>query len=195
MENITEQITQQTFHDKEKNIFIKMFFKSGLPHGDAVTYKKDGEVIQKINFINGKMNGEFILFDKNKMKARLIYKDDKIDGKAEYFDENEKVIGIENYKDGKKEGLVEWKDSEGNLIFQENYKNGLLDGERKEFYPNRKLKRKIFFSQGKVIGVPEEFDEKGNRKSAGETKKKSPLQINIIIDAAKKFLLSKLGFE
>lgn len=187
-----ELITQQIFHDEEKYIFIKMFFKNGLPHGESITQKKDGEVIQKINFINGKMSGEFILFDKNKMKARLIYKDDKIDGKAEYFDENEKVIGMENYKDGKKEGLTEWKDMDGNLLFKENYKDGFLDGEKFEYSPPGELKRKTTYRQGKIIGEPEDLGKDENKSSG---KKKFPFQINVVTDTVKKFLLSKLGFE
>lgn len=196
MENSAEQITQQIFSDETKNIFVKMFFKNGLPHGESITYKKGGEVIQKMNFVNGKMNGEFILFDKRKMKARLHYNEDILYGKAEYFDENEQVIGIENYKHGKKYGITEWKDSGGNLLLKENYKEGFLDGEKFEYSPPGKLKRKSDYQMGKIIGQPEEFGEKdANGESDKKEKKTFPIQINIVIDTIKKFLLSKLGFE
>ena len=194
MADTNETVIQQVFHDEGKNIFIKMLFKNGVPHGESITSNKEGEVIQKVNFIEGKVHGNFLLFDKKKMKARMHYKEDKLDGRAEYFDDQEKVIGIENFKNGKKHGLTEWKDNNGNLLYKENYHEGLLHGEKEEFYPSGKLKRKTHYYRDKIIGEPEEFKE--TEKGTGESvEKKSPLQFNVIVNTAKKFLLAKLGFE
>ena len=152
-EQNTEEIITK---NKEETIFNKTIMANGKPHGESITYKKSGELIQKMNYSQGLLEGNLLLYYNGKIKSKIPFSKNLQNGEAKYYNENGNEIGVENYKNGVREGKTEWKDMDGNLIFTSNYKDGQLQGEYLEYDKCGKVKTRKQYDKGKLISQTEE---------------------------------------
>lgn len=154
--------------DKLNDIIIRTEYCNGVPDGISLTMNSKEELIQKANYIKGKLDGEFLLYDQNIIIARINFENDKRNGNSSYFDKNGNLIGKEFYSKNIKDGKSIWKNSSGKLLIEENYSKGKLHGEKKEYYDNGNVRVRTVYDNGRIIDKPEEYDQQGNKK--GEKK-------------------------
>lgn len=137
---------------------------NGIPHGKSVIYNEKDEILQQANFKEGLLDGEMIIYEENKMKMKMNFKNNLQHGETYFYNKEENVLGVETYANGLKEGKCEWKDLKGNLLFTENYHCNKLNGEKLEYYENGKVKKRSIFSDGELTGKAEEFYKNGWKK-------------------------------
>jgi antitoxin component YwqK of YwqJK toxin-antitoxin module len=75
-------------------------------------------------------DGNYKTYHKNgKVKHSVNYKDGKLNGLCEEFNEKEQALSLLNFKDGKLDGVCKWFEwlfENGSLEASRNYKNGEL---------------------------------------------------------------------
>ena len=150
-----------------------------------IFFNEKGDTLEIINYRNGKKNGYNIKYNyeyddsgqlvKKELVSKELYLNDKKEGKAYYY-QNNKIHLIVNYKNGVKNGyafeisddtlittLYEYKN--GFLVFSEKInrydKNGKKHGVWKEFYPDGKLKREMYYIHGQLNGLYKEYAPNG----------------------------------
>ncbi|GMO62984.1 MAG: hypothetical protein Ta2D_09650 [Rickettsiales bacterium] len=113
----------------EKVFILVKTDKNSFINGKVVGY----DIINKTkvtegNYKDGKREGKFILYDKEKIASEALYKDDKRDGLSVFY-----------YENGRK--------------YEETfYKNGIINGKRIYYYEDGKLKEVAFYLNGKREG-------------------------------------------
>ncbi len=159
--------------------------KNTLLDSTWIFFNEKGDTIEIINYRNGKKNGYNIKYNyeyndsgqlvKKEIVSKELYLNDKKEGKAYYY-KNNKIHLIVNYKNGVKNGyafeisndtlittLYEYKN--GFLVFSEKInrydKNGKKHGVWKEFYPDGKLKREMYYIHGQLNGLYKEYSPDG----------------------------------
>ncbi len=169
----------------------QLVIQNGMKNGVCKFYKR-GIIKLKATYINDKMDGPAILYDKKgEMSAKLFYKNDKRHGVMESYKkgrissmemyENDKVNGVRiNYN---KQGLVKTKDPKvdgiahgqsqsfdafGNITKTCDYVNGQKHGYQKTYMPNGALKKIEEFREGLKEGKEQSFYPTGELKSETE---------------------------
>ena len=123
----------------------KITYVNNKPHGEIKTYDEQKRVMYIQKYQNGMKVGDFQRFDEN---GNLFMK-------GSYNNENEFSGTIWGYDDG------------GILIAEAAVRNDVLHGERKQFYPNGKLKRIETFVEDELDGTYREYLENGTLVSDG----------------------------
>ncbi len=95
--------------------------------GSAVEFHKDGQLLSKINYKDGKRDGLFETFfsENGQLKFRKNFRDGKKDGLAEIFHKNGRLKNRATFKDGKANGLFEEFREDGELLWRGSYKAGV----------------------------------------------------------------------
>ena len=95
--------------------------------GSAVEFHKNGQLLSKINYKDGKRDGLFETFfsENGQLKFRKNFRDGKKDGLAEIFHKNGRLKNRANFRDGKANGLFEEFREDGKLLWRGNYKAGV----------------------------------------------------------------------
>jgi len=115
-----------------------------LKHGFYKRYSQGGILMEESNYIEGKLNGERILYTNKGIKEiSEIYKNDVLNGPFKEFHEN------------------------GKLKFLGEYKDNVLSGIVTVFYPSGKVKEEVLFADNVEEGPFKEFHENGNLKWEG----------------------------
>ena len=112
------------------NIKDKTTYHDGKIDGEYELYADNGELLLAIEFINGK---PYNLQIKTSNTERIYYSGNLNNGDGEYaiFADNdgEKVIKlIRNYKDGKLDGEIQYFNDQGELSYKGQYEEGYMDG-------------------------------------------------------------------
>lgn len=146
-------------------------------HGKWVEYWSDGEVKQIVNYANGKITGDYLIFydnDWKPTKKRSKYKYYRV----KTYDKNGKIsLEVKDfYKSGKPQKLGQYKDEahtiktgefekyyeSGNLKSVHNYKNGKLQGIATDYTESGIVKTKMEYENGRLLNYLEIRDKKGN---------------------------------
>lgn len=158
--------------------------KHGMLDSIWVFYNEDGLLKEKINYLEGKKNGYYNLYNFYKDKDSNIvsyiekeelYLNNKKNGKSIIYYKNGLLKSVYYYKNGLKDGYAKEFDENGNIIAVIQYSDGreidrdvinrkidsLKVGVWKEFYPNGKLFRESNYSFGKLNGVFREYSITG----------------------------------
>lgn len=160
---------------KDGSLKMYYIYKKGLRNGRYETYQKDSKLNYKSFYKNGLEQGKAYSYNKNGKLVGLIWYDRGDTIKYIAYRENGTVEAEMNTQDDKivqikydtKGNLthIDYYDKEGHLLGEENYKNNKLDGERKEYSPNRNSDGKhILLSEqhwknGKLNGVIKDYRE------------------------------------
>ena len=78
------------FHDDDdgEQSKFEMTYAQGLPAGERVTYYKNGQKRQSVNFTKGKMDGAMTEWDESgKVRAEAVFKDGKQVGEIKRYNE------------------------------------------------------------------------------------------------------------
>jgi len=144
--------------DDNGKLVQQIEYKLGVPDGKGFTYNPDtGNKIQEMNFINGKLHGEMIIFDQlGDIAAKLTYVDGILYGPCEFYVDGKMVLSGQ-YKDGKYDGVLTYYDTFLNIVKEETYVNGLKEGKVITYSPNKKILKSENYKNGKLNGVTVTF--------------------------------------
>jgi antitoxin component YwqK of YwqJK toxin-antitoxin module len=176
--------------------------KNTLLDSTWIFFNEKGDTLEIINYRNGKKNGYNIKYNyeyddsghlaKKELVSKELFLNDKKEGKAYYY-KNNKLHLIVNYKNGIKNGfafeisndtlittLYEYKN--GFLVFSEKInrfdKDGKKHGVWKEFYPDGKLKREMYYIHGQLNGLYKEYSPDGKLTTVLMYKYGQPEKVN-----------------
>lgn len=161
-------------------------WKHGVQWGEEVVYNKQGIPATRLNYVNGKLEGEKrTYYGIGPLFSTEIFKDGKSAGKYETFyasgakkveanSANDELNGaytsyhangqVEvkcNYANGKLQGEYQEFGENGKLIFKAAYQNGEPLGEMLSYHSNGQLKRKASYPKGTLEGDELEYDTEG----------------------------------
>ena len=126
--------------DKYENQQFKMIgqYSKGLKTGTWEYYKDNGQITEKSDFYNGKLD------DKNILLESKNYKQGKFDGIYEIFRNKRVVINKGLYKNGAKSGKWIEQYDKDNIKSEMVYENGKLIS-HKEWDTNNKITRESIY--------------------------------------------------
>lgn len=161
-------------------------------HGTAEIFKKDGELLQQINFCQGQKHGDTLRYwDCEQLASQEEYCRDKLEN-GQYFDKQgvliaevkqgngyraifgkEHVQELQQYIDGVLEGEVQVFNAEGRLKRIYHVKNGIKHGEEIEYYdrpsnPTPQPRLSFYWYEGKIQGLVKTWYPNGNMESQKE---------------------------
>ncbi|MDX1445530.1 toxin-antitoxin system YwqK family antitoxin [Lishizhenia sp.] len=129
-----------------------VYFENGLQNGKDTTYYESGCPLVVTSYIAGKENGTWTkFFDSSGYVAwEINFLDNKKHGRSIYFAQ---------YPNG--------EDRNGHPRYTidtlkiESFVNGILDGTKKEFYKDSKIKREVNYKMGELHGAFKTYGEDG----------------------------------
>ncbi len=97
------------YHKNSDNLMrMEQYDNEGLQQGDLLVYYENGNLAEKSNYKNGKLEGKSILYSEKGIKIKeFIYRDNILDGSSKYYSNKGQLIIEGNYRTGKKHGI--WK--------------------------------------------------------------------------------------
>ncbi len=96
------------YHKGSDKIMMTEQYQSGKLNGKQLTYFENGQLTEKISFVNGKRQGKRIIYsEKGTTLKEFHYENDQLHGVTKYYDTNGKLIIEGNYKKDRKDGV--WK--------------------------------------------------------------------------------------
>jgi len=159
----------------------------GKLNGFVIEYKRNGDILSKISYVNDKKNGIAEKFYTNGMlESKTNYIDDKIDGNFEEYYDDEKIKIKGNFVDDKKEGkfiyyyqtgiiksIKNYKNNDMDGLCIENYEDGSCesrwnivnrqyDGKFVRFHKNGKILSECCYVNGKMEGMSIQYTTSGN---------------------------------
>jgi antitoxin component YwqK of YwqJK toxin-antitoxin module len=157
------------FINDNKTAYTRMYHLNGkvMAVGKYIDKKKDStwlsfndrkEIISQENYVNGKLNGENIVYypsdpSKGKVKRYEItnYEAGLKHGKWIQFYSTEKTKAEGVYKDGNFDGRIKWFFSNGKLEIEGYYKHAVKYGFWKYYEDDGAFKSKVYYRNGQVI--------------------------------------------
>lgn len=104
-------------------------YRNGLKHGVALTFSDRAEVATKASYYTDVLEGEFIEYNRRKIKSISNYSGGKLNGSKKSFYENGKIQEDSNYKDGILDGVAKYYNNQGDLLFEYVYEDGKIKEE------------------------------------------------------------------
>ena len=138
------------------------YYKGNLFSGTIEYFYENGKLKQKEDYIDGKLDGEFIRNHTNgQLNASWAYTNGVRNGKSKSYYSNGQLNENMNYILGELDGIYEEYYDDGQLKENINYLLGERDGIYETYYPNGQLNTKIHFKLGKYDGVYEDYSSDG----------------------------------
>ena len=140
-----------------------------LYSGKCVTCYRNGQLKSQISIVNGKQDSlgkEY--YESGCLQSEMFYVGGKLDREITfYFDSTNNKAETEFFKSGIRNGIkIQFFNNPSNdTIAYANYKNNLLDGLKKEFYPNNKIHRIAEYTTGLQNGSQKTYSNKGKLES------------------------------
>lgn len=167
---------QWTYFYENKNMEGYENLEDGILHGKVVKYSPVGELITKVEYYNGLLEGEAVFFYKGEILETLTnFKYGKIDGGIKIFGANGTQMLEGTYKNNKREGVWKFFYKTGDIKTVVNYKNGLKDGEI------------IIYDKAGLVAQKSRFIQGNEVDSNGNVLKKEKELKDSIVDRFKKF--------
>ena len=143
-------------------------YKEGKLEGPYTEYYPDGSIESRMNFMEGERHGKIEVFYQNgQLKKKGTYDQGKEVGKWEYFHDNGQ---LELYylltENGKSDGPFFELYPNGDTARTGFMKKGQLDGLTKDFTPDGKLLRKMWYKKGHIKSY-QYYDSLGHILSEG----------------------------
>ena len=149
------------FVETRENVVIKAgSLKNGKLHGEFTTYREDGSIDKIETFADDVLN-EKRNFENGKLTHVEHYKDGKLDGKSEFYNENGKLMSVFHFKAEELDGKWENYYESGKLMGVGYFKDGKEDGKWESYYESGKLMGVGYFKDGKEDGKWENYYESG----------------------------------
>jgi len=159
------------------NMKNKLTFVNGRPDGYAIMYHENGKISEEGNWKINKWVGNYKLYYENgQVQHEFVFSPaGKRDGPQKYFYDNGTVAIEGNFSNGKESGLIKEFYENGDVKAEKNYADGAVDvASIKEFQPKKPL---VVKSDNPIDNAPKVVlkpDEKPN-EAVG---KKGPIVLN-----------------
>lgn len=120
------------YHNKTKGIMtLENYNAKGLLEGEKLVYYKGGDVAERANYVDGKLQGESQwLSDKGVVLKAFMYDNDELHGVARYYNGKSELIVEGHYKRGKKAGV--WKYYENGELTKETNFSKVIKRKKKQ---------------------------------------------------------------
>ena len=184
-------------HCDEKNGFqlkLEYFQNAGKIEGIYKEYYYNGEIWQKVNYINNLKEGVYkTYYISGQLYEEVNYINGKREGIYKAYHRNGQTFGECNYIDDKVEGKHIQYFASGNIENESNYNNNKLNGEYKSYLDNinRQIIKKLNYVNGNEEGLQiyykndEEYAELlyiNNKISSFETHGNKIAKIHVIFN-------------
>ncbi|MDX1904645.1 MAG: toxin-antitoxin system YwqK family antitoxin, partial [Thermonemataceae bacterium] len=154
-----------TTFSKKTPLKSQVFYENGLKNGKMWALNMQGDTIQKANFKDNQLEGDFLSYYPNgKIFRKSFFKDTNVEGLAEEFYESGKIAKKMYFKNGQIDSICAYYYESGNIKAKEFYKNGLLNGLQSTYYDanSSHIQSNYFMRNNVKIGKEEIFAENGN---------------------------------
>ncbi len=129
---------------------------------------EDGAVIEyQINKETGEKNGWFRKYYDGQLFEAAMYREGKLHGERQIFDEDGEQIISEHYSDGLYEGIYQSFYPGGRLKLEGLYTAGSMEGEWRKYYESGQLMEIVTMHDNEENGPFVEYYENGNLKAEG----------------------------
>lgn len=109
---------------------VEHYNDMGVLHGERLTYYPNGQVAEKQNYKNGKLDGASVIYsDNNVVLSEVIYMNGLLHGYSKYYSPKAELVAEGLFKNDKKTGI--WK----------YYKDGKLTEEKDFTYQQQYIKK------------------------------------------------------
>ena len=134
-----------------------------LKHGKYTAYHENGTVREECTYVEGKLEGERTIFNKEgKIEIKEIYKDNILNGPYTTYHANGKVKLEGEYVDNVLKGIVKGYYPSGSLKEEVTFENSREDGPFKEYHENGKIKWEGTYRMGNnEFGLLQKYNEEG----------------------------------
>lgn len=150
---------------KKGKIFIKRHYVQGKIEGENIGYDKNGNILEKCNFIQGEIEGEVLFYYPNgKIRGKVNMKKSLKNGKGFFYYENGQTSVETNFINDLRQGIENIYFEDGKTEVISFYIDGLKQGIEKLFHPNGVLYAINNFVDNKFDGIQEAFYDNGNKK-------------------------------
>lgn len=147
------------------------YYKGNLFSGTIEYFYKNGKLKQKEDYVDGKLDGEFIRNHTNgQLNASWAYTNGVRNGKCKSYHSNGQLEENKNYILGELDGIYEEYYDNGQLKEKKNYILGEIDGIYESYYLNGQLNSKKHYKLGKYDGVYEDYSGDGTLNERREYK-------------------------
>jgi antitoxin component YwqK of YwqJK toxin-antitoxin module len=107
-------------------LFCEEEYKGNVRNGPSVKYYPNGKIAEKITFLNNVRQGEWTqFFTDGTMCLKSFYKNGKLEGKYEVWDEKGKIEFSGQYKNDARDGNWVIYSPDGSLRYKIEYKEGI----------------------------------------------------------------------
>ena len=156
------------FYNEFGQIELRLNYSEGKLNGESEFYA-NGKIYAKKNFFQGRLDGEVNIFDDSGQKlATINYKKDLKEGEATYFSQGQ-CVREANYRSDKLNGKVSDFSQSGILVQETNYKEGLIIGESKRYWRNGNIMEITEFTNGRQTSPSKFFNEDGSPMKENNT--------------------------
>ena len=131
--------------------------------GTCETCYMNGQLEQRVSFVNGKENGEIITYFKSGCTQVV---ENYVDGFEHgtftvYYDSTGIVQKESNFYMGKFDGIQYQLTKNGDTVISEFYTNDMLNGMRRDFHPGGKLRTEVSYTEGLMNGMYKRYSPEG----------------------------------
>ena len=97
------------YHNKIKAVMsTENYSELGLLHGEKLVFYKTGQIAERVNYIDGKIEGLSTWYSENgAVLKEFLYKNDELNGLSKYYNGDGIIEAEGNYRNNKKHGI--WK--------------------------------------------------------------------------------------
>lgn len=152
------------FYDLEGTIKSEETYTNLLLDGHA-KYSKKGILISEGDFNKGKTEGLWIKnYPSGELNSKINYKNGKKEGEGLYYHKNGKILQKGLFANDARTGLWITYDENGGIVSELNYINDLLDGDAK-YYEEGKLSREGKYESDTKIYIWTNYNGRGKVRS------------------------------
>jgi antitoxin component YwqK of YwqJK toxin-antitoxin module len=155
--------TECLIYDDNGTMTFKLNYINGKCQGDRLEYHPNGKLKSTSKYDDGVCNSEYLEYHQNgQLKLKYYYVDNLRSGDYLEYHYNGNLKITCNYIDGKYNGEYLSYYTDGALKVKCNYVNGKLKGEWYEYYNDGKLKDKSNYVNGRLHGPCQTYYPNGD---------------------------------
>ena len=111
------------FHPNEL-VKLSVGYVNGAKQGQQIELDNRGQLEARSTFHVGVLHGQYVKYNRTRIKEKKFYANGKLNGLNEIFYGNGVVMEESNYVDGLRDGIAKWYDQEGNITIEYLYEKG-----------------------------------------------------------------------
>ena len=135
-----------------------LYNQNGEREGVWVWKDNLGNKIEEGNYIDGKADGEYLLFHSNgNLKRKMNYHLDTLDGVYQAYSQFGTLVETTHFKKGKKEGLTKLYFEHGPLQYEIPYTDDEINGTVKKYYISGEIDETIEMKDDQRNGIFQSF--------------------------------------